>query len=181
VGYLTTFDEWIFVMYTLLAALVVLHQIVIVLQRKTSQVPLRGCIIRTIEFLGRILVGPMSLLYYMLTFMDPTPLIYAAFAFVMLLFIAMIGAREWGGLKKSFVCASENIQDKLDSGAKTTNLEMLIMNLIQFKTISVSEKPYKARLSRRERSEIAAKRNIEMRARTRSDAQHNSDDDDDAA
>jgi hypothetical protein len=178
VGYLTTFDDWIFVMYTALAAFVVLHQIVIVLKRKTSRVPLRTCIIRGIEFLGRIFVGPLSFLYYMLTFMDPTPLLFTTFGMAMFLFIVFIGAREWGGLKKSFVEAANSIQDKLDEGVKTTRLEMFVMNMVAFKTCSLSVKHYKARLSRKERSEIAAQRNIEMRARAKSQAQEDSDDED---
>lgn len=178
VGYLTTFDDWIFTMYTALAIFVVLHQVVIVLKRKSDRVPIRNCIIRMIEFFGRIFVAPMSLLYYVLTFMEPTPFIFASFALIILLFITLIGAREWGGLKKSFVEASHYIQDKLDDGRKVSNAEMIFMNLISFKKLSTSEASYKAKLSRKERTRIDAERSIEMRQRARSEAQIDSDDDD---
>lgn len=178
VGYLTTFDEWIFTMYTALAIFVILHQVVIVLKRKSKRVPIRNCVIRMIEFFGRILVAPMSMLYYMLTFMDPTLFIYVIFTVIMLLFIFLIGAREWGGLKKSFVEASEYIQDKIDEGRKVSKIEMMVMNLISFKKFSTSEAAYKAKLSRKERIRIDAARSIEMRQRTRSEAQVDSDDDD---
>eukprot|EP00603_Paraphysomonas_imperforata_P003530 CAMPEP_0114413612 /NCGR_PEP_ID=MMETSP0103-20121206/948_1 /TAXON_ID=37642 ORGANISM="Paraphysomonas imperforata, Strain PA2" /NCGR_SAMPLE_ID=MMETSP0103 /ASSEMBLY_ACC=CAM_ASM_000201 /LENGTH=460 /DNA_ID=CAMNT_0001581699 /DNA_START=129 /DNA_END=1511 /DNA_ORIENTATION=+ len=178
VGYLTTFDEWIFTMYTALAIFVILHQVVIVLKRKSKRVPIRNCVIRMIEFFGRILVAPMSMLYYMLTFMDPTLFIYVTFTVIMLLFIFLIGAREWGGLKKSFVEASEYIQDKIDEGRKVSKIEMMVMNLISFKKFSTSEAAYKAKLSRKERIRIDAARSIEMRQRTRSEAQVDSDDDD---
>jgi hypothetical protein len=114
----------------------------------------------------------------MFTFMDPTPYIFATFALVNLIFITSVGAREWGGLKKSFVEASTHIQDKLDEAQKVSMLELVLMNLISFKTLSTTEEKYKARLSRRERNRIAAARNIEMRERRKSEAQIDSDDDD---
>lgn len=162
-----------------LAMSVVLHQVVIVLKRKTSRVPLRAVIIRSIEFVGRIFVAPISFLYYMLTFMNPTILIYSVFAFSLLLFMVLIGTREWGGLKKSLVVASNSIQDKLDEGEKTSKTEMFVMNVVSFKSFSIDTKHYKARLSRRERRQSEQRRNIEMRARSKSQAGIDSDDEED--
>lgn len=176
-GYLTTFDEWIFAMYTLLAMFVVLHQIVIVLERKAGRVPLRSCIIRVIEFAGRVFVAPITVLYYMFTFMDPTWFIFICFIFFVTAFVVFIGTREWGGLKKAFVEASKSIQDKLDENEKPSKIEMFLMNLLSFGILSVSTKAYNSRLSRKERRAIAAQRDIEMKTRRMSEAQMDSDDD----
>ena len=176
VGYLTTFDDWIFVMYTTLAMCVVLHQIVIVLKRKTDSIPLRSCAIRVIEFIGRMLFAPLSCIYYMITFMNPTIEAYATYLSLIIGFMIFIGAREWGGVRKSFVVAANSIQDKLDEGAKTTRFERFMMNFISYRKFSMSIKHYKARLSRKRRSEFATKRDIEMRERRNSELQEDSDD-----
>jgi hypothetical protein len=178
VGYLTTFDEWIFTMYTVLAVCVVLHQIVIVLKRKTTKVPLRGAAIRSIEFMGRVFAGPLACIYYMVTFMDPTIEVYAVYLTIILGFVTFIAIRDFGGLKKSLIEASNSIQDKLDEHKKTTRFELFVMNLVSLKTLSTSESHYKARLSRRARSEYAAKRTIEMINKEKKDLQRDSDDED---
>ena len=178
VGYLTTFDEWIFTMYTVLAVCVVLHQIVIVLKRKTTKVPLRGAAIRSIEFMGRVFSGPLACIYYMVTFMDPTVEVYAVYLTITLGFVTFIAIRDFGGVKKSLIEASNSIQDKLDEHKKTTRFELFVMNLVSFKTLSTSESHYKARLSRRARSEYAAKRTIEMINKEKKDLQRDSDDED---
>lgn len=177
-GYLTTFDDWIFVMYTALAAFVVLHQVVIVLNRKTSRVPLRNCVIRSVEFMGRIFVGPLSFLYYMLTFMNTSPVMIALFSLLMVAFIVFVGTREWGGLKKSFVEAAHHIQNKIDEAEKITRTEMFMMNFVSYRKFSMSAKHYNARLSRKKRSEYAAQRDIEMRKKRDSDSRADSDDED---
>ena len=164
-------------MYTTLAMCVVLHQIVIVLKRKTTKVPVRGCLIRVIEFTGRIIFGQMACVYYMVTFMSPSPLMYSFFAVCIFSISAFIILREWGGVKKSFVEASNAIQDKIDNNKKPKQYEMLLMNLVSFGVISNSYSYYKARLSRKERSEYAAKRDVEMKKRRTQTALHDSDDD----
>ena len=176
VGYLTTFDSWIFTMYTVLAVFVVLHQLVIVLERKTTSVPLRGAAIRLIEFMGRLFAVPMSCIYYMVTFMNPSIAVYVVYISIIAGFMTFIGLRDFGGVKKSFVEASNSIQDKLDEHKKTTRFELLMMNLISFKTLRTSEEPYRARLSRKARSEYATKRTIELIEKEKKDLHHDSDD-----
>ena len=180
VGYLTTFDDWIFVMYTTLAMCVVLHQIVIVLKRKTTSDPLRGALIRVIETSGRLFFGPLSCVYYLYTFMTPDLGILILYLTCIFVFMVFIGLREWGGLKKSFKLASSDIIEKLNDGARVSHLEIFVMNLVSYRHVSITTKLHQARLTRQKRARrSAAKREIEMESRKRAESLHDSDDDDD--
>lgn len=176
VGYLTTFDSWIFIMYTSLAMGVVLHQLVIVLKRKTTKIPLRRCLIRLIEFLGRVFTGPLAVAYYMVTFMDPDLTLLLAFSMALSFFVVFIAMREWGGLKKSFVDASESIIVKVEKNERPSKLEKLVMNLVQFKRISVKSTYCMQHLARKHRSKSDAQSHIEMKGRM-SKYDYDSDDD----
>lgn len=165
-------------MYTVLAVYVVLHQLVIVLKRKTTKIPLRAAAIRAIEFGGRVFAGPLACIYYMVTFMNPSVEVYVIYLSIIVSFTVFIGVRDYNGVKKSLIDASNSIQDKLDERKKTTNIEMLVMNFVSFKTLSTSESHYKARLSRKARSEYAIKRNIELMEREKKDMHEDSDDED---
>lgn len=165
-------------MYTVLAVCVVLHQVVIVLKRKNTSIPLRGAAIRFIEFLGRTLSAPLAFIYYMVTFMDATVDVYAVFLPIVLGTMLFIFLKDWRGLKKSVTLASNSIQTKLDEKQPTTSFELLVMNFVSFGTLSTSTDQYTARLSRKARSTIALSRNIEMMERKKKELERDSDDED---
>ena len=100
-GYLTTFDDWIFTMYLGAAICVALHQTVVRFESKVESEPLRAVIIRLVEFFGRVLLGPLTLLYYIYTFLDPTLKLMVAFGVLVMSFFFFIGLRELGGIKKN--------------------------------------------------------------------------------
>ena len=178
-GYLTIFDNWIFVMFILLSVCVVGHLASIVLIRKSQNQPLRLFYSRVIEMTGRVTVFPVIVIMYLVTFFDANDglnqwsyiilifLIATALASLLLLF------REIGGTRKSLRVALDQIEIKLDDDIPTTNQEIICLNFFRFKVFSKSPEVYfswKKRATRL-RAENSSQQAVEMtRSRTRSNS-----------
>ena len=163
-------------MYATLAMCVVLHQIVIVWQRKVDEIPSRGCLIRVVECAGRVLFAQCACIYYMVTFMRPTPLEYTFYVLILLMISTFIVYREWEDVRQSFKVATKAIKSMIDRKESPPQYEILFMNLVSFRKFSYSIKHHVEHRNRRERDRIARMEAAMLRKRKSVDERADSDD-----
>ena len=165
VGYLTSFDKWIFTMFIILAVCVFAHQAVVSSERKQSTWPLRQVHTRSIEMTGKVLLIPLSIYLYESTFHESektrswtrivVPIFFAGFGILCI--------REGRGVWKSMVEAVALIGDKIRDSKKTSKLELFLLNLVVFGKLSLRDDMYRAKLVRRARSSMEEEIELEQR------------------
>jgi hypothetical protein len=153
VGYLTDFDRWIFSMFIMLSLCVFCHQLVVNSNRKVVKWPFRAVIIRMVEMIGRIVVIPLSITLFTVTFNnddieEELKLMSLAF-FVM---FALILIRELFGVRKAIKKAMLMITKKVDLAELPCSwVELLALNMYVFRTINFTTAPYEAKKKRAKR------------------------------
>ena len=153
VGYLTDFDRWIFTNFVLLSICVFCHQLVVNSQRKVEKWPFRAVIIRLVEFMGRILVIPISIVYFSEVFSnDDFQETTKKMVIVFFTLFSLVCVREFFGVRKSIRVAISKIAEKVDEDKLECSwIELLALNMYYFKVINFTTEPYEAKKKRTKR------------------------------
>lgn len=143
VGYLTDLDKFVFWMFFMLVCVITLHQIYATLNEKQERWPLRTFSLRVIETLGRCLVVPFIVIYFVDTIPVTTSkeeknaIIYSAIAISITVF-----SREVFGLRHSWKVSLQGLFKKVNEDDTTVAdvswLELLILNWWKFDKLSIS-------------------------------------------
>jgi hypothetical protein len=166
-GYLTTFDTWIFTMFVTLVVCVCGHQMVLVILRKGDTWPMRTAMTRVIEMMGRVILIPFTILIYWVTFVrDPTFVMNFVVYGTLSVATAALFTRELGGCRKAMRIATKLVKAKIDTGEdlRLSKMELTLFNFFALGTFNNTTKPYRSRKKRRAR----AKLEFEMREKNNS-------------
>lgn len=156
-GYLTTFDTWIFTMFITLVVCVCAHQMVLVVQRKGNTWPMRTAMTRMIELAGRVILVPFTMIMYWQTFVvNPSSGITAGFYIGTCVIVISLFLREIGGVRKALNIAIESVSEKIDSGKdhRLSKFELGMFNFFAFGVFNRTTKPYRQRKKRRARAKL---------------------------
>lgn len=125
-------------MFFLLVIVVTLHQLYSTLIFKNENWPLRGVFLRLIECVGRVLLFPLILLYYMLQINTFS----YSILFTMVIGVTAIGLREAFGLSKAIRVSTKKLVEKANNTelkiVDFSKLEIVILNLLLFGKFSFS-------------------------------------------
>jgi hypothetical protein len=133
IGYLTTFDKFTVVMFFLLTTCAAIHQGVNRVIHKAGSWPLRQFLVRAVEFGGRLIIIPFSVIYFGTMFSNDfiSKSTTAAVLAVLLVLLSILTIREIGGLKKTYIAAMMDIKTKADnpSSARLSKIEEVLFSL----------------------------------------------------
>lgn len=104
-GYLTSFDSYIITMFFLLTVAVSMHQFIFRVNDKSDRRPLRYVVIRSLEFIGRLVVFPTAVLLFLDIFFSSNVLdgFRTAIITVLVITVTFIFFRDLGGVKKTLL------------------------------------------------------------------------------
>jgi hypothetical protein len=114
IGYLSAFDRYVISMYLLLIICAFLHQFTIRLHEKIVPWPFRLFVIRSIEGMGRLFVGPFACGFFIHYFQSSSLVRenYVTFLCLILVPYSLLFFREVGGLLKAYDQAMVEIDQK---------------------------------------------------------------------
>ena len=144
IGYLTTFDEFVIMLFALLFICVNLHGFTIRMQHseKLSKWPLRKFYIRSLELLGRTTILPITLALYLRSFPKSFDSGEYTFCWTLVgMFCGYVSLRELHSLKKCLNLCLEDIGSKANEKSDLSKIETLLLNLYLFQKCSINLKP----------------------------------------
>ena len=132
-------------MFELLVLAVFIHQLSTRLMAKADAFPLRGVLVRFIEFLGKVFIIPGMVLYFGILF--PTagsPAFRALLATLCFVWMGVVISRESVGLKGIYAHAMLSIRNKVNNPTQCTltRIEMVTFNIYYFNKCSRSAAHY---------------------------------------
>jgi hypothetical protein len=139
-GYLTKFDLFAIRIFIILVIVVGFHQLVDRIHVKKVEWPLRKLYVRIVEFLGRVVIIPSVVAYFLSAF--PNNLVTETKNFLISITVICFTAiviREYPGVSKSYKTALQKVEEKLnsDEAKKISKIEALFYNLNYHKKFSL--------------------------------------------
>lgn len=139
-GYLTSLDKFCFLMYFLLVVVSLVHHIVSRMHEKEDKWPLRGLVLRVLEFLGRIAVIPLTTLSFAFYFQSIHLLLRILTLMFNIIFVVFVVSRDLKGLIHCCKTTMNALHKKADNPTERTisTLEVLVLNLVFYGIVSTS-------------------------------------------
>ena len=153
-GYLTTMDSFVVSMFVLLCVCIVAHQVTSVLSKKVDKRPLQVMAVRMIEYTGRVLTFPLSLIIFGVFFCTPLGMsssFITAVACVVGAVMVVISVSDIYGMRKAYRDAVDLVQikqeqvlagDRADGDDSTLRLTFVEKKLLKAMNLKV-KKPKK--------------------------------------
>jgi len=163
IGYLTTFDEFVIMLFALLFICVNLHGFTIRMQHseKLSKWPLRKFYIRFMELLGRTTILPITLAIYLRSFPKSFNSDEYTFCWTLVgMFSGYVSLRELTSLKKCLNICLEDIGSKANEKSDLSKIETLLLNLYLLQKCSINLKPIMDKIKDDARVREVAKQEI---------------------